>query len=355
MVIELCHKIKNLAALIHVSTAYANCHLNTVEEKFYEPPLDPNHLIALCEWLDNDIMNDITKKLLGDRPNTYTFTKSLAEALIYQQSGRLPIAVVRPSIVASSFKEPIPGWVDSWNGPTGIVLSVGKGILRTMYNKSTAIADIIPCDMVINLIITAAWHTAEQHRNKNEIPIYNCTTGTINPMTWGKVEELTIRNIIEYPSAQLFRYPNGSFKDSKIINQICVFYDQLLPVYLLDFIQYLFGKKRYFRRLYSKVESAVNVLEYFTTRQWYFKCSNVIDLRKLMNEKEQKMFFFDVREIDWDEYWCTYVKGCRKFVLKEDESSLPEARKNLKRIKLYTNVFRVILICIFLMIIWKFI
>ena len=115
MVIELCQRIKHLTMLTHVSTAYANCHMENgaVEERFYAPPMDPNHLISLCEWMDSSIVNDITKKLLGDRPNTYTFTKSLAENLIYQQSGRLPVVVVRPSIVASSFQEPLPGWVDN--------------------------------------------------------------------------------------------------------------------------------------------------------------------------------------------------------------------------------------------------
>lgn len=211
MVIELCQHIKNLAMLTHVSTAYANCHINSgpVEEKFYPPPMDPNNLISLCEWMDSGIVNDITKKLLGDRPNTYTFTKSLAEHLIYQQSGRLPVVVVRPSIVASSFAEPLPGWVDNVNGPTGIILACGKGLLRTMYNKPTAIADIIPVDFVINLIIAAAWHTVEVHPNKNEIPVYNCCTGTINPLYWGDVERLSVSNLIKYPSAQVFRHPGG--------------------------------------------------------------------------------------------------------------------------------------------------
>lgn len=145
----------------------------------------------------------------------------------------------------------------------------------------------------------------------------------------------------------------SSFKETKIINQICVFYDQLLPVYLFDFIQLILGKKRFFRRLYAKVESAVSVLEYFTTRQWYFKCSNVIALQSLMTPAEREMFFFDFRRIDWEEYWACYVQGCRKYVLKEDDSTYPAARENLKRIKLYTNLIKVTVICIILIAIWK--
>lgn len=37
-------------------------------------------------------------RLIGDRPNTYTFTKALAETMLLKESGNLPVAIVRPSI-----------------------------------------------------------------------------------------------------------------------------------------------------------------------------------------------------------------------------------------------------------------
>lgn len=37
-------------------------------------------------------------RLLGEFPNTYGFTKSMAEDLAYEYSDRLPIAVGRPAI-----------------------------------------------------------------------------------------------------------------------------------------------------------------------------------------------------------------------------------------------------------------
>ena len=95
------------------------------------------------------------------------------------------------------------------------------------------------------------------------------------------------------------------------------------------------------------------MLEYFTTRQWYFKCGNVINLQNLMSPSERQMFFFDFRKIDWEEYWAEYVQGCRKYVLKEDDSTYPQARENLKRIKFYTNLIKLTVICIILIAIWK--
>lgn len=62
--------------------------------------------------------------------------------------------------VLSSCREPVAGWVDNWNGPTGIIAAAGKGFFRTMLCHENKIADLVPVDVVINLMICAAWRTA---------------------------------------------------------------------------------------------------------------------------------------------------------------------------------------------------
>ena len=62
--------------------------------------------------------------------------------------------------MAASWKEPIPGWVDNLNGPTGLLAGAGKGILRSMFCNRDMIADLIPVDIAINLMITVGWQTA---------------------------------------------------------------------------------------------------------------------------------------------------------------------------------------------------
>ena len=46
------------------------------------------------------------------------FTKAMAERLMEEERGRLPVSVVRPTMVAGAVKEPIPGWVVNLDGPT---------------------------------------------------------------------------------------------------------------------------------------------------------------------------------------------------------------------------------------------
>lgn len=62
--------------------------------------------------------------------------------------------------VTASWKEPMPGWVDNLNGPTGMLAGAGKGVLRTLMCHREKVADLIPVDMAINLMITVAWHLA---------------------------------------------------------------------------------------------------------------------------------------------------------------------------------------------------
>jgi nucleoside-diphosphate-sugar epimerase len=47
-------------------------------------------------------------------PSTYTMSKSFAEELIYKYGFKLPVAVVRPSIIVGAFQDPQPGYVQGF-------------------------------------------------------------------------------------------------------------------------------------------------------------------------------------------------------------------------------------------------
>lgn len=49
-----------LQSLVHVSTAYANCERDEINEFIYPPPTDPHKLIQMVEWMSDDIVNTIT-------------------------------------------------------------------------------------------------------------------------------------------------------------------------------------------------------------------------------------------------------------------------------------------------------
>lgn len=54
--------------------------------------------------------------------------------------------------------EPLPGWTDNINGPTGLLIGAGKGVIRTMYCNNQGYADYLPVDIAVNGIILSTWN-----------------------------------------------------------------------------------------------------------------------------------------------------------------------------------------------------
>lgn len=52
--------------------------------------------------------------------------------------------------------EPLPGWVDNLNGPTGLMVGAGKGVIRSILIEEEFKAELIPVDYAINGLITIA-------------------------------------------------------------------------------------------------------------------------------------------------------------------------------------------------------
>lgn len=62
--------------------------------------------------------------------------------------------------VTAAWKEPIPGWTCSKNGPTGFILGASKGVVRRLPANPDLVTDYIPIDVVVNNLIAAAWYSA---------------------------------------------------------------------------------------------------------------------------------------------------------------------------------------------------
>ena len=99
-------------------------------------------------------VNHFQSSLLGVFPNTYTFTKRMAEhVLVSHNTLNIPMLLIRPSIIAASLNEPFPGWTDSISLEGGIYLITGLGILIELPANDHNIADQVPVDLVANQII----------------------------------------------------------------------------------------------------------------------------------------------------------------------------------------------------------
>jgi len=329
--VELCQGMMKLEALIHVSTAYCNCDRTEVAEVIYPPPYEPKHIIQCMEWMGDDLIQAVTPRLLGGRPNTYTFTKAMAEKMLLDEAGDLPVAIVRPSIVLSSLREPVEGWVDNWNGPTGIIAAVGKGFFRSMLCHGAKVADLVPVDIVINLMIAAAWRTGTTPRSTNGIAVYNCATGMQNPITWKEFVDNSLFFVRKHPLSNMLWYPDGQMHTSWLLNRVSTTALHMVPALALDAAARLTGRKPYMGRVQANLDKAARCLEYFSTQQWRFCDDNVRRLDAQLSPADRATFPFDVKQINWPAYIENYVLGIRQFIFKEHPSSEAKCRRQLNK------------------------
>ncbi|XP_060074421.1 fatty acyl-CoA reductase 1-like [Ylistrum balloti] len=344
--ITFCKKLQNLKALIHVSTAYANCNQpKNIEEKIYEPPLHPHKILDAVDWMDTDILNALTPKMIGDRPNTYTYTKSIAEYLVKEECADIPTAIFRPSIVGATWDDPVPGWVDNYNGPTGLLAAIGCGLLRIMKGDFHATADIIPVDFTAKMMIATAWYTVV-HKPEN-LSVYHCTTGQINRFTWGQMERMSYSFMMKNPVNTVARVPNPRFTKNAIWHDLNVVFDHLIPAYLMDFYMWISGKRPIFVKIQERLRKSVASLDYFTSQEWNFNNAGLYKILEVMTPEDKKDFNFDPKMINWAEYMEAYCLGTKRFVMKEELEELPKARntlKKLQRINMASNVILIIVI-----------
>jgi hypothetical protein len=92
----------------------------------------------------------------------------------------LPCVLLRPSIIGASYKEPVPGWTDTFSAAGGLSLAGGTGIVNFVRGDGNNIADLVPVDYVVNTILVAVAFEA----NKPNLTVIHSATSHVNPITW---------------------------------------------------------------------------------------------------------------------------------------------------------------------------
>jgi alcohol-forming fatty acyl-CoA reductase len=86
-------------------------------------------------------------------------------------------------------------------------------------------------------------------------------------------------------------------------------------------------------KVYKKIQRFSDVIAYFSTQQWNFNNKNMQALWSRMDPKDQEIFHFSMKDMDWENYFETHILGLRKYLAKDDPSTLPAARRRWFRYK----------------------
>ncbi|XP_055628468.1 putative fatty acyl-CoA reductase CG5065 [Toxorhynchites rutilus septentrionalis] len=328
LMIELAKQCKKLDMFGYVSTSY--CHLNEklLLEKPYAPPADPHKVIKAVEWLEDEVVEGMTSKILGECPNTYAYTKALAEALVVESMKDIPAVIFRPSIVVPTWREPLSGWTDNINGPVGMLIGAGKGVIRSMYCNSDGYGDYLPVDFGVSAICVCTWnYIGRKDYTRN---IYHLVSSAEIRVSWEGIialgKSITADKV---PLNGIFWYPGGTMKRYRWQHNLAALFFHWIPAVLIDCLLFVLGYKPVLCRVHRRIAKGFEVFEYYANNQWDFDNANVTFLRTTMNEAEKTKFKIDAGGVVIDEYFENCIWGARRFILKETDDTLPAARRHM--------------------------
>ncbi|KZV52574.1 alcohol-forming fatty acyl-CoA reductase-like [Dorcoceras hygrometricum] len=257
-------------------------------------------------------------------PNTYAFTKAMGEMVLGQLKENVPVVIIRPTIITSTFKEPFPGWAEGVRTIDSLSVGYGKGKLTCFTGDPESIVDVIPADMVINSMIVAMAANADQPNES----IYHVGSSVSNP--------LELKWFQEYGHIYFSQNP-WIDKDGKpvIVGKLKLF-DTIDSFHRYMYLHYLLPLKglevlntaccQYFHNIYvescRKIKFVMRLVDLYVPYMFFKGCFddlNTEKLRRLAKEScvEAEMFYFDPKDIKWDEYFMKiHIPGTVKYVFK---------------------------------------
>lgn len=81
-------------------------------------------------------------------------------------------------------------------------------------------------------------------------------------------------------------------------------------------------------RIQKRISLGMEVLQYFTTREWLFHNTKFMKIHEMMSLADQKMFTIRCKNVDVKDYFKNVILGSRVYCMKEDLSTLPKARRH---------------------------
>ena len=265
-------------------------------------------------------------------PNTYTFTKSLAESLIATRGAGLPVAIVRPAIVETSIAKPFLGWNEGINTSASLSYLLGTYFRQLPTNERKRL-DIVPVDSVCQGMTLIAAAVMERRHDA----MYQLATSVSNPCDMRRSIELTGLAHRKHYRAQegiehWLRLHFDTIPVSKQRYQRLSAPAQRTMVRTIQKIMAPLPLKKTplarTERSLERLEKLIVLFEPFILNNEHdFVAVNVEKLNRLLPEEEQETFGYDSRSLDWWEYWInTHIPALRRWTYPLIEGRPLEAR-----------------------------
>jgi len=267
--------------------------------------------------------------------DTYSFTKWLGEQIIMEALQDSTLTIVRPAIIESTYQEPVPGWVEGVKVADAIILAYAREKTPFFPARANGVIDIIPADLVANSLILAM---AEALAMPGKHRIYQCSTGSVNPITIGRMKHLlqseANRNVGTY--ARLF--PKGKPKRDFLIIDRSLFVMAMSAlkgvVTMYDGICKFTGMRNRIRKVTDFVNTTMKLavtFSFYASPRYLFHNNKLMDLVSRMTPADRSAFPVDAGIIKWERYMGPiHLSGLNRYALKDRKIVKSQAEENIR-------------------------
>lgn len=84
-------------------------------------------------------------------------------------------------------------------------------------------------------------------------------------------------------------------------------------------------------KAYKKIHKFSGVISYFSTQQWEFDNKNVLELWERTPPADRKKFDFNLKSLDWHDFFYYHVRGLRLYILKDPLNTIDVGRVKFRR------------------------
>lgn len=244
--------------------------------------------------------------------DTYTFSKAMAEMVMCNHTNDLPVVIVRPSIIESTYSQPFPGWIEGNRMVDPIITHYGKGQLSCFLADPDTVLDVIPADMVANATLAAM----AKHAGKRGVKVYHVASSVANPLTIREFFKIICEHFKCNP------YIDRKGNPIKLLEQLtCINtmenYGQALDTAFNSPNNIAELSRSSTNHILQQLRHLAKIYEPYGFYHGRFDISNSEKLFQELSADERNSFGFDVKNIEWKNYIGNiHIPGLRQYVLK---------------------------------------
>lgn len=267
-------------------------------------------------------------------PNTYTYTKALAELMLRARGPALRLAIFRPAIVESALSFPFAGWNEGFNTSGPLVYLAGTWF-RHVPAKPGNPLDIIPVDQICNalFIVGAALMRGEARE------VYQCGSSDRNMLTIDRLTELSALGHRKHLRARgartidklvlsrwdalasdpdnVFRVPNLREAVLQVRRYLRHGLPERIPSEVREWANDLADTADTAQRKLRQVEEILDLFMPFTYDHYCLFESRAIDAHPVIEPE----FRFAPENIEWRSYWLDiHMPGLRRWCFPKYEN-----------------------------------